>query len=474
MQLLLSQTTTPIGSRTITGATSAPTGATTLPEDVLTLTPFVLLLLAIPVLLAGEAVQRRLRWLKELNIPPAVVGGLSVALLILVIQKLAGPVLRLSPTTADVAWLWVITPQWDVRPIAPTGVTQPLLILFFTCIGLNASWSVARTGGLPLLIYLGLASLLAVVQYVTGAGVAAAMGESPLLGIMCSGVSLMGGFGTAAGFAPEFHKAGLVNAGEIGVASAAFGVIAGGLIAGPLARRLMSDVGTKATGPQASAPLNSVDGDDGFVAHLLALTRRATPAIVHFAALFVCLKIGAFFSVLVKEQGSAAIRLIPGVDPGFTLTFPVYMGSMTLAVLLRNLHDALRLKLLSSDYIDTVASFALAWLLSAIMIGLRLSDLLSLALPMVVILLVQVVVMVAFSYWMVFRVMGRDYEAAAMSAGMIGFGLGATSNAVATMNAMACTFGPAPRAFLIVTVVGAFLIDFINSFLILVALNLLK
>jgi ESS family glutamate:Na+ symporter len=239
-----------------------------------------------------------------------------------------------------------------------------------------------------------------------------------------------------------------------------------------MANRLMR--GQRTLEPAGAALPETAEAGGGFVQDLAALTARLTPTVIHLTALFLCLKLGAFFSAFVRETGTEMIRQIPGVDPTFTLVFPVYMGSMILAVVLRNLHDAMGLKLLDSKHVDLIASLALAWLLSAIMIGLRLSDLLALAGPMLVILTVQVVVMVAFSYWVVFRVMGRDYEAAAMSAGMVGFGLGATPNAVATMKAMARQYGPAPRAFLIVTVVGAFLIDFVNSFFILSLLNLFK
>jgi ESS family glutamate:Na+ symporter len=141
---------------------------------------------------------------------------------------------------------------------------------------------------------------------------------------------------------------------------------------------------------------------------------------------------------------------------------------------MRNLHDAFSLRWLSHERTDGIASFALMWLLSVVMIDLQLSQLAHAALPMLAVLAVQVVLISAFAYWVVFRVMGRDYEAATMSAGMIGFGLGATSNAVATMRVLAQRYGPAPRAFLIVTVVGAFLIDFTNAILITTALNFLK
>ena len=192
---------------------------------------------------------------------------------------------------------------------------------------------------------------------------------------------------------------------------------------------------------------------------------RAWPAtIVHLLTLAVCLKLGAFLSahlgaIQIGEQ---------------KLTFPVYMGSMIVAAILRNVHDLVGLKFIDTKHVDLIASFALAWMLSVVMITLQLGQLAALAGPMITILLAQVVLMAAFAYWVVFPLMGRNYDAAAMSAGMIGFGLGATSNAVATMRQLARRYGPSARAFLIVTVVGAFLIDFTNAFLIMGFVNWFK
>lgn len=429
----------------------------------LALGPFALLLLAIPVLMLGEFLTRRLTWLARFNIPAPITGGLLVAVGLLLCAELRPGLVSLQGSTTNAWWLWPVLPQWDFAATRATDVERPLLILFFTCIGLNASWAVAKRGGWPLVIYLGLATGFAVLQTVTGILTALAVGERPLLGVMTSSVSLMGGFGTSAGFAPEFEKAGLAGAATIGIASAAFGVIAGGLIAGPVAGRLVERKLHLVAERDAAATTAPGDGENagsqGFWQELRDLARTPASVLVHLLALFVSMKLGAFLSAAIQRAG---------------ITFPVYMGSMIVAATLRNLHDAVGGKWLSSERTDAIGSVALMWLLSVVMIDLQLSQLAHAALPMLAILAVQVVLIAAFSYWVVFRAMGRDYEAAAMSAGMIGFGLGATSNAVATMRVLARRFGPAPRAFLIVTVVGAFLIDFANAILITTALNFLK
>ena len=423
----------------------------------LTIGPFAILLLAVPVLLLGEAAIRRLPRLARLNIPAPILSGLVVAVGLLACAEWFPGRITLQGSTANAAWLWSVLPQWNFAAPKPTDVERPLLILFFTCIGLNASWAVARQGGRPLLVYLAVASAVAVLQIGTGAATALALGQSPLLGIMSSCVSLMGGFGTAAGFAPEFEKAGLPGAAAIGIAAAAFGVIAGGLIAGPIAGRLIrTKVGLGPARAPAAETGEAAPAAHGFVAELRGLAQHPTSVLAHLAALFGCIKLGAFVSVQLQQAG---------------ITFPVYMGSMLVAGLLRNVHDAAGGTWLKSERTDGLASVALMWLLTVVMIDLQLHQLAHAAWPMLVILSVQVALIAAIAYWIVFPLMGRTYEAATMSAGLIGFGLGATSNAVATMRELARRFGPAPRAFLIVTVVGAFLIDFVNAVLITTALN---
>jgi ESS family glutamate:Na+ symporter len=425
----------------------------------MTVGPFTLLLLAVPVILLGESLARRVAFLQRSNIPPAILGGLLVAVAVLLCGQWLPGALTLRGNTDNAVWLWPVLPQWGFATPRATDVERPLLILFFTCIGLNASWGLAKRGGIPLLIYLGLAAALGIVQAASGVATATALGESPLLGLMASNVSLMGGFGTAAGFAPEFEKAGLAGAATIGIAAAAFGVIAGGLIAGLVAGRLVE----KRLGRTPKTVVHDTTEErppaTGFAAEVVALARAGRSTLLHLGVLIACMKVGAFVSALIQGTG---------------ITFPVYMGAMLVALIVRNVHDALRGSWLQIDRTDEIGSVALMWLLAVVMIDLQLTQLAQAALPMLVILTVQVVLLAALAYWVVFRVMGRDYEAAMMSAGMIGFGLGATSNALATMRVCTARFGPAPRAFLIVPIVGAFLIDFANAVLTTTALNVLR
>ncbi|ATC63070.1 hypothetical protein CMV30_03355 [Nibricoccus aquaticus] len=423
--------------------------------------PFALLVLAIPVLLLGEFIFHRVGWLHRANVPAPIIGGLLVAITLAILAQAAPGLVTLQGSTANAVWLWPVLPQWGLGAPSMTDVERPLLILFFTCIGFNASWSVARQGGLPLVILLALSIGLSAVQAATGALTALALGETPLLGLMASNVSLMGGFGTAAGFAPEFEKAGLVGAASIGLTAAVFGVVAGGLVAGwtggRLVQRKLHRVGE---GSVSLQQLESASAEPaGFIAELKELARSARSVLLHLAALVVCMKLGAFLSVFIQSSG---------------LTFPVYMGSMIVAAILRNAHDLLRGNVLKTERVDAIGSVALMWLLAVVMIDLQLAQLLGSALPLLVILAVQVALMAALAYFVTFRLMGRDYEAAVTSAGMIGYGLGATSNAMATMRVMIRRFGPAPRSMLIVPIVGSFLVDFFNAVLTTTALNVLK
>ena len=422
--------------------------------------PFFLLLLGLPVLLFGEWLVRRSALLAQSNVPPAIIGGLVVSFLLFAMEHVRPGIIMLHGSTSEASWLWSILPQWDLRQSAPMDVERPLLILFFTCIGFNASWPLARRGGRPLVILLILAIAIALLQAVSGAGVAVLLGETPLLGVMASNVSLMGGFGTAAGFAPEFEKAGLPGAAAIGVAAAAAGVIAGGLFAGlvggTLIRRKLHVASPGTLLPRSGLPAQPCGGLTGEIS---LLGRSPRHVLLHLFVLAVCMKLGAFLSVWIQRSG---------------VTFPVYMGAMIVAAVIRNAHDFARLKWLNSDYVDGIGSVALMWLLTVVMMDLQLTELARSAVPLIAIVATQIALTMVLAYSVVFRLMGRDYEAATISAGMVGFALGAMSNAMASMRVMVQRFGPAPRAFLIVPIVGAFLVDFANAVITTVALNVLK
>jgi glutamate:Na+ symporter, ESS family len=414
--------------------------------------------LAIPVLLLGEVLVRRIPLLTRFNIPAPVVGGLLVALAVLAGNFTGWFTARFETGVTARWWTWLVTiePDWFKAPVR--NVNQPFLVAFFTCIGLNASWSLVRRGSWPLMVFLLLSALLAVMQNLVAVPLAKMLGSSPLLGLVCGSLTLTGGVGTALGFAPELEKAGLANAAVVSVAAATFGLIAGGLLGGPLGGYLIRQHQLKSEVVSARIETASVAAS-GIIPDLRALNGYRGRFLLHLFVLLVCIKAGAWVSYFIQQTG---------------ITFPIYMGALLLGVIVRNVADGLAARTLSTEIVDLLGSVTLALFLAIAMMSLNLAELANTAWPMLIILSVQVILMGLFAWLVTFPLMGRTYDAAIMSAGQVGFSLGATPNAVANMKALVEKFGPSPRAFLVVPVVGGFLIDFLNAVNITVFLNFLK
>lgn len=415
--------------------------------------------LAIPVLLLGEFLVRRLAVLTRFNIPAPVVGGLLFSLFVLVANLSHLWSGSFGTQIAARWWTWLVTiePEWANAPAKSANL--PFLVMFFTCIGLNASWSLVKKGSLQVLLFLALGGVLAVIQNGIGVALAKAMGVSPLLGLVCGSVTMTGGHGTALGFAGELEKAGLPAAGVVGVAAATFGLVAGGLIGGPVGGGLIRRFKLKSSAPVRTHLEAGQTAESGILSDLRALIGFGKLFLPNLILLLACVKLGAWVSWLIQKTG---------------ITFPVYMGSMLLGVGLRNAFELGGARWIKTEIIDTMASVTLGIFLAIAMMSLNLIELASAAGPMLVILTVQVSFMALFAYFVTYRVMGRDFDAAVMAGGHCGFGLGATPNAVANMKALVEKFGPAPRAFLVLPIVGAFLIDFVNATNITVFLNLFK
>ena len=425
----------------------------------MTLSAWFSVVLAIPVLLLGEFLVRRIRGLSRFNIPAPVVGGLLLSLLVLGGNVSGLFAARFQTSVSAQWWTWFVTTEPDWLRAPSKNVNLPFLVAFFTCIGLNASWTLVRKGSLQVLLFLALAGVLAIIQNGIGVGLAKALGVSPLLGLVCGSVTMTGGHGTALGFAADLEKAGLPGAAVLGVAAATFGLVAGGLIGGPVGGILIRKRGLK---PSVSAQTHlesGSSGESGILADLRALAVYGKHFVPHLLLLLACIKLGAWVSYFIQQT---------------QITFPVYMGAMLLGVATRNILDLLAARWVKTEIIDTLASVTLGIFLAIAMMSLNLIELANAAVPMLVILSVQVIVMALFAWFVTFRVMGRDFDAAVMAAGHCGFGLGAAPNAVANMKALVERFGPAPRAFLVVPIVGAFLIDFVNATNITVFLNLFK
>lgn len=415
--------------------------------------------LAIPVLLLGETLVRRIAVLSRFNIPAPVAGGLLLSLLVL-LGNLSGLfAARFQTNVSAPWWTWLVTTELEWMKAPSKNVNLPFLVAFFTCIGLNASWTLVKRGSVQVLLFLGLAGVLAILQNGLGVGLARLLGVSPLLGLVCGSVSMTGGHGTALGFAGDLERAGLQGASVIGVAAATFGLVSGGLLGGPVGGALIRRRKLTPDSPTGTHLEPGQTAEPGILPDLRALTGYGGSLVAHLALVLACVKVGAWVSHLIQLT---------------QITFPVYMGAMLLGVAVRNAVDLSGRRWIQTEIIDRLASVTLGIFLAIAMMSLNLIELARTALPMLVILAVQVAVMAAFAWFVTYRVMGRDFDAAVMAGGHCGFGLGATPNAVANMKALVERFGPAPRAFLVVPIVGAFLIDFVNATNITIFLNLLK
>ena len=425
----------------------------------MTLPAWLPVLLAVPVLLLGEWLTRRIPALGRFNIPAPVTGGLLLSLALLVAGALtAEPVQMASKVTAR-WWTWLVTiePEWEAAPAR--SVTLPMLVAFFTCIGLNASRDVLRRGGGQVLLFLGIGTTLAVLQNVVGVGVAALLGADPLLGLVSGSISMTGGHGTALGFAPVLEQQGLAGAGPLGAAAATLGLVAGGLLGGPVGIWLVRRHGLRAAAGPGERLEAGASGAAGILRDLAAMRSGGWPVLWHLLLVLACVKAGAWVSHFMELTG---------------IRFPPHIGAMVVGVVVRNALDALGLRRVRGDTVDLIASVMLAFFLTVAMMSLNLIEVGGAALPMLVMLAAQVVLMAVFAATITYRVMGRDYDAAVMAAGHCGFGLGATPNAVANMKSLVDRLGPAPRAFLVIPLVGAVLIDFANALNVTLFLNLLR
>lgn len=435
----------------------------------MTLSAWWLPVLAIPVLLLGELVHRYFRAFDRYNIPVSVVGGLAVSLLILALD-LTGILPLKFATKVDAAWwTWLVTPEpeWAGRP--EKGINLPFLIGFFTCIGLNATWSVVRNGSWQIPLFLGLASLLAVLQNVVGIAVAELLGENPLLGLICGSLSQTGGIGTSLGFSETLIQAGYAPAATMGVAASTFGMVCGSLVGGPIAARLIrrhslrseqSSPEVEARASKAEAALVEIaKNEPGVLAGIRAFASHGKKALGHLLLLAVLIKLGAWASWGLQQAG---------------MVFPAYMGSLLAGLVLRNVLDSMGKRWIDSRVVDLMGGVLLGLFLAMAMTSLNLKELAGSALPMLTILGAQVLLVIFFTTWITFRLMGRDYEAAVMASGHCGFAHGATPNAIANMESITRKLGPAHRAFIIIPMVGGMFIDITNSLIITWFINMLK
>jgi ESS family glutamate:Na+ symporter len=395
------------------------------------------LTLAALVYFGGIQLRRRVRWLDRLNIPAAVVGGLLFTLLVLLLRR------------------------WDISIQLDTAMQATLSVAFFTSIGMGASLALLQTGGIQVLLFLLLATVFCLVQNLLGIAIALGFEENPLLGVMAGSVTLVGGPATGLAFAPVFEQAGLRGAGPLALTAATAGIVCGGLVGGPVGTGLINRFGLKPARISGAGARREAEAElrDEPQVIVVEVEREDSGFIQNLVVLALAMAVGSIVSAQIQSLG---------------VTLPAYIGAMLVASMLRNLDDATGWLRIDQRAMEFAGNLALNVFLVVALMTLKLWELAALALPLLAILTAQVLVVVLFALTVSFRVMGRDYEAAVMASGFTGFVLGTTANAVANMRALVARFGPAPRAFLVVPLVGAFFIDFTNAIIITVFVNWFK
>ncbi len=373
-------------------------------------------------LFLGYGLCRVVPFLARYNLPPPVVGGLVFALA-----------------------AWAAHGRGTTLFSLDTALQGPLMVAFFTTIGINASLWLLKISGRQVLVFLLLASGFAIVQNLLGIAVAMGFGLHPLFGVLAGSTTLTGGPATGLAFAPLFEQAGVAGAESIAVASAMAGIVCGGLIGGPVATVLIRRHQLRSTHPEdhrAPPEERSVD--------VATESQREHAALKSIVVLLVAMWLGASVSSWISATG---------------VTLPAYVGAMLVGAAVRNIDDRTGWIRLSVPTTDLVGNVCLALFLSVALMNLKLWELAGLALPLLVNLGLQALLVSVFCL-LVLRAMGRDYDAAVMSGGFIGFMLGTTANAMAVMRTLVERYGVAPRAFLVAPLVGAFFIDFSNALII--------
>ncbi|MCD8139047.1 MAG: hypothetical protein LUE17_04580 [Planctomycetaceae bacterium] len=380
------------------------------------------LALAVIVLVVGQKVNARLPALQKYCIPSPVVGGLLFCF---------------------ITFLGNQTGAFAVK--VDNSLVNFLLVMFFTSTGFLASVAVFKRSGRQG-VFLALIAIGTVVyQNAIGMGLCGLFGLHPLLGINIGSAPLVGGLGTAAAFGPSLEELGAAGATTVGVAAATFGMVLGSIIGGPIAKRLIEKNSLASVGGEKTVDL-------GVEAAEPSTAKSVTGS---FFILLITMALGSYLVLLLNKTG---------------ITFPYYVGGVFATAIVRNIADT-GLFTLRSREIDGIANVALGLFLALSLMTLRIWELLNLAVPMLVILAVQTIALAAVAYYAIFRALGRDYEAAVMTSGYCGVGLGQMPNAVANMATLIQRYGPAPNAWFMLPVITVIFLNIFNPLIVSLIMN---
>lgn len=393
----------------------------------ITLDMYQTIAVAVVVLILGAFLKRKISFLEKFCIPAPVIGGLIFAIFTLICYSTGILEIDFDDTLKEVC-----------------------MVFFFTSVGFQANLKVLKSGGKPLLIFLVLVIVLIITQNFTAIGLANLLGLDSLTGMTTGSIPMVGGHGTAGAFGPVLEDFGISGATTVCTAAATFGLVAGSLMGGPIGNRLIKKHNLLETIKNDDDTL-LVEEEEKHERHF----SMYAPAVFQ---LIIAVGIGTIFSKLLSLTG---------------MTFPIYIGAMIAAAIMRNIGEYTGKITIHMGEINDLGGICLSLLLGIAMITLKLWQLADLALPLVILLAGQVALMFLFSYIVVFNVMGRNYDAAVLVAGTCGFGMGATPNAMANMQAICEKYEPSVKAYLIIPIVGSLFADFLNSLTITFFINLL-
>ncbi|MGR5206818.1 sodium/glutamate symporter [Vibrio alfacsensis] len=383
-------------------------------------------LVAISVLFLGHFINAKLPILKKFNIPEPIVGGLLVACIITALHFNG------------------IDLQFDL-PLQNT-----FMLMFFATVGLAANYTQLMKGGAKVFIFLAVASFYVIIQNGVGVSLAAALGLDPLMGLIAGSITLSGGHGTGAAWSQTFQDVyGLHNVLEIAMASATFGLIMGGIIGSPVAQRLVEK--------------NNLESEYGRGSK----THEKFPELVTYneyeedkvTAKKVVEKL---FFLLICVTGAKYVEQWVSTFEIQWLMIPDFVYALFIGVIITNFLEVTKIRSLDAETVDMLGTVSLSLFLAMALMSLKLWNIFDLAIPFLVILGIQSVILAIFTYYVTFKVMGSNYDAAVIAGGHCGFGLGATPTAVMNMGSIVNRFGPSPQAFMVVPIVGAFFIDIVN------------
>lgn len=385
------------------------------------------LAVAVLVLLLGNYLKKKIYFLQKFCIPAPVIGGLIFAIMTCICYVTGIAEFSFDDTLREVC-----------------------MVFFFTSVGFQANLKVLKSGGKSLIVFLGLVITLIILQNLTAVSLAKLLNLNPLIGMCTGSIPMVGGHGTAGAFGPVLEDLNIKGATTICTAAATFGLIFGSLIGGPLGKRLI----------EKHNLLDTVANDDD---SLLVEDEKKHERHTNMYAdavfqLILAIGVGTIFTMLLTKTG---------------LTFPIYIGAMLAAALMRNICEYTGIATIHMGEINDLGGISLSLFLGMAMITLRLWELASLALPLVILLAAQVLLIIIFTYVIEFNIMGHDYDAAILVSGTCGFGTGATPNAMANMQAVCDQYVPSIKAYLLIPLVGSLFADFLNSLVITFFINLL-